>query len=104
MVLNGLSPQDVQVEVLMTRELSGREHEVPPLTSFGRGETVRVRDGREVAVEILQPTGERTATGEHLFALDHVPVWCGRMNCQLRVVPRHELLAHPYEMGLMRVS
>jgi starch phosphorylase len=103
-VLNGLRPEDVRVEVQISRELAGREVESPPLTSFGQDDAVCVRDGREVAVEVLHDTGERTPEGEHLFALDHVPVWCGRMSCQLRVVPKHELLAHPYEMGLMRSS
>jgi starch phosphorylase len=102
--LHGLAPEDVRVEVLITRELSNRAVEPPPLTSFGHNGAIRVRDGREVTVEVLRPTGERDAEGRHLFALDHVPTWCGRMNCQLRVVPQHPLLAHPYEMGLMRVS
>jgi len=103
-VLNGLRPEDLRVEVQMAHEPSGREFEVPPLTSFEQDPAVRVRAGQEFAVELLQPTGETTAAGEHLFALDYVPVWCGRMSCQLRVVPQHELLAHPYEMGLMRSS
>jgi starch phosphorylase len=102
--LRGLSPEDVRVEVMITRELVGRAIEHAPLNSFAGNGSTRIRDGREVDVHVLTATGERDAEGRHLFALDLVPGWCGRMSCQLRVVPRHPLLAHPYEMGLMRVS
>ncbi|MFO1377441.1 MAG: alpha-glucan family phosphorylase [Steroidobacteraceae bacterium] len=104
--LNGLAPDDVRVELVVSKEIGegASDSHAHRLTSFARNGGAVMHDGREVAIVALEPTGERDEEGRHLFALDHVPVWCGRMNCQLRVVPRHDLLAHPCEMGLMRVS
>ena len=40
-------------------------------------------------------------TGEHLFALDFAPEFFGRIEYRLRAFPHHELLTHPFEMGMM---
>ncbi len=100
--LNGLAPQDVRVELLVTRELPDGPFERPALSSFGSGrEGVHVRDGREAAIELFAPTGERSADGAHLFAIECTPPWCGRLSAAVRLVPFHPLLSHPYELGLM---
>ena len=101
--LNGLDPGDVRLELLLTRELPDGPHEPPALTSFGADAARHlVRDGREAAIELFRPTGERAADGAHLFASECTPPWCGRLGAAVRVVPYHELLSHPYELGLMR--
>ncbi len=101
--LNGLDPGDVRLELLLTRELPDGPHEPPALTSFGADAARHlVRDGREAAIELFRPTGERAADGAHLFASECTPPWCGRLGAVVRVVPYHELLSHPYELGLMR--
>ena len=101
--LNGLAPEDVRVELLLTRELPDGPFERPPLTSFtGSTERGPVREGREAAIELFAPTGERAADGAHLFAIECTPPWCAeRLSAEVRVVPYHELLSHPYELGLM---
>ncbi|MCC7486242.1 MAG: alpha-glucan family phosphorylase [Burkholderiales bacterium] len=79
--LNGLAPGDVAVELLLTRGL----HE--PLERRGRHELVA--------------TGTLDGGGEQRYALALKPELCGRLDYRIRVYPRHELLTHPFELGLM---
>jgi starch phosphorylase len=77
--LNGLAPQDVGVEVLLTRG---------------------VRDGSSVQhTHELQPKGDM-GNGEHRFALDLKPGLAGRLDYRIRLYPRHDQLTHPFELGL----
>lgn len=100
--LNGLAPQDARVELLLTRELPGEPHETPPLVSFPHEDArVRVRDGREVATDLFRPTGESEADGAAVYEIECTPPWCGRLSAEVRAVPYHALLAHPYQLGLM---
>jgi glycogen phosphorylase len=78
--LNGLLPGDVVVELLLTRL-----HEP--------GQT---RDRHEFAVR-----DTIAGTGEHRFTLELKPELCGKLDYRIRVYPRHELLTHPFELGLM---
>jgi glycogen phosphorylase len=101
--LNGLAPTDVRVELLLTREPPAGCHEPPALTSFRVVEgSPTIRDGHESAVECFEATGERDASGAHLYAIECTPPWCGRLGASVRIVPHHALLSHPYELGLMR--
>jgi starch phosphorylase len=78
--LNGLAPSDVRVELLLTRE----PRETPPLEHS----------------HDLVPSGTLDS-GEHRFALDLRPGLAGRLDYRIRIYPRHELLTHPFEMGLV---
>jgi len=80
--LNGLSPADVCVELLLTRAL----REAAPLSH-----------SHELAP--AEP-GEHGEHGEQRFRLDLKPGLAGRLDYHIRVYPRHELLTHPFEMGL----
>jgi glycogen phosphorylase len=79
--LNGLMPGDVVVELLLTRGL----HE--PADKRGRHE--------------FPATGTIDGTSEHRFRLELKPELCGRLDYRIRVYPRHDLLTHPFELGLM---
>ena len=77
--LNGLTPADVVVELILTRSV------------------------REAA--LLSHSHELTAVGdtdhgEQRFHIDLRPGLAGRLDYRIRVYPRHELLTHPFEMGL----
>jgi starch phosphorylase len=100
--LNGLQPSEARVELLLTREMPDGAHEPPLLTSFGGDERVRVRDGHLTAIELFQPTGEEEPDGSFVYAIECTPPWCGQLGAEVRAVPQHPLLAHPYEAGLMR--
>jgi starch phosphorylase len=79
--IDGLAPSDVVVELLLAREgLGSRE---------GRARHELVHDGT------------RTERGEHRFVLDLEPELCGRLDYRIRAYPCHELLTHPFELGLM---
>ena len=80
--LNGLLPQDIVVEVLMTR-LQGDP-----------------ADARLLRHEFVS-TGRVNGAGEHVFALDIAPELCGKLDYCIRAYPRPEALTHPFEMGLM---
>lgn len=101
--LGELRPDDVRVELLLTRTLPDGPHEPPALCSFGhRDDRVRVRDGHLSSVQTFAATGEREPDGAHVFAIECTPPWCGQLCAEVRAVPHHALLAHPYEVGLMR--
>jgi starch phosphorylase len=100
--LNGLRPADARVELLLTREMPDVRQDPPLLTSFGGDDRVRVRDGRLTAVELFAPTGEVEPDGSHVYAIECTPPWCGQLGAEVRAVPHHAMLAHPYEVGLMR--
>jgi len=80
--LNGLTPDDVVVELL----LSAPEHEHSPATP----QHFR-----------LLADGSTNEAGEHRFALSVAPEHCGRLDYRIRAYPWHPLLAHRFELGLM---
>jgi glycogen phosphorylase len=75
--LNGLAPEDLAVELLLERP------ETPPS---------RLR---------LAPQKALPETGEHLYELEFAPELSGRLEYRLRAYPANELLAHPFETGMM---
>jgi starch phosphorylase len=80
--LNGLRPDDVVVELVMSRGL--------------RDSDDRSRRHEFVAAEVLPQTHEQR------FTLDLKPELCGRLDYRIRMYPQHVLLTHPFELGLMR--
>jgi starch phosphorylase len=78
--LNGLSPADVCVELLLTR---------------GLRETPVVQHSHELAAE------GAPVEGEQRFRIDLRPGLAGRLDYRIRVFPRHELLTQPFELGLI---
>jgi starch phosphorylase len=51
---------------------------------------------------MLSATAELEADGAAVFALDAQPIECGQFETQIRIYPWHELLSHPFELGLMK--
>ena len=81
--LEGLKPEDVVVELLL-----GRQTDYDAL-----------RDNRRYRFEW---EGVVTEQGEHRFVLQITPEMCGKLEYRIRAYPWHELLTHPFEMGMMR--
>ena len=74
--LNGLATTDVRVELLLSREPRDQVH------------------SHELhAVGALD-------SGEHRFALELRPGLAGKLDYRIRIYPHHELLTHPFELGL----
>jgi glycogen phosphorylase len=78
--LNGLNPEDVAVELLVSR--AGEFDKVEPVRH------------RFVSKGV-------DATGEHRFTLELAPELCGKLDYRIRAYPWHEFLTHPFEPGLM---
>ena len=80
--LNGLAPEDVIVELLLgAPEYESTEQKPRPYRFAADGAV----DGG----------------GKQRFVLDLAPEVCGRLDYRIRAYPWHELLAHPFELGLM---
>ena len=94
--LNGLAPADVRVEFCAERLLPEADLEPPLLSSY----TQAPRDGLWSAA--FTATDEQDADGAVIFALDVEPPECGQFHTEVRIYPWHELLSHPYELGLMK--
>jgi glycogen phosphorylase len=75
--LNGLTPADLRVELLLERE--------------PREQIVHSHD--------LVPAGNADG-GEQKYALELRPGLSGKLDYRIRIYPRHELLTHPFELGL----
>jgi starch phosphorylase len=93
--LNGLGPADVRVEFVGRRILPQADRTPPPLCSFGAPEA------NGLWRSTLAPV-EEDERGETVFALDVEPQECGQFATEIRIYPWHELLSHPYELGLMK--
>lgn len=81
--LNGLQPEDVVVEILI-----GFNTNKEPLVS-----------ARHYRFECDGSMGDK---GEYLFYTELQPEQCGNLEYHIRVYPCHELLTHPFELGMMR--
>jgi starch phosphorylase len=77
--LSGLAPGDVCVELLLSRSLR---------------EALPVQHTHE-----LQAAGPMDG-GEQRFTLELKPGLSGKLDYRIRIYPRHELLTHPFELGL----
>ena len=80
--LNGLAPQDVIVELLL----------FAPDYESDKASPRRYRFAADGAVD---------SGGRQRFVLELAPEACGRIDYRIRAYPSHELLAHPFELGLM---
>lgn len=81
--LNGLTPDDVVVEVLL-----GFNTKKAALESVRRYR--------------FEATGVADEYGEILFVSELKPEQCGNLEYRIRVFPCHELLTHPFELGMMK--
>jgi starch phosphorylase len=79
--LNGLQASDVVIELLLGRD-------------------AREPAERAVRHEFVHD-GTRTEHDEHRFVLELAPELCGKLDYRIRAYPCHELLTHPFELGLM---
>jgi starch phosphorylase len=51
-------------------------------------------------VHVLAPAGTLPEGREQRYRLDLKPGLSGRLDYRIRIYPRHELLTHPFELGL----
>jgi starch phosphorylase len=100
--LNGLSPVDVCVDLLLSRKVYE-----PEITMSHRSSGSALRnlwqDNKVPTIE-YRLVAERplSENDKYLFSLSFQPEWCGELNYQIRVFPFHQLLVDAHEMGLMK--
>jgi starch phosphorylase len=80
--LGDLNPADVVVEMLLG--LSSKRNKLQSAQRYR-----------------FESTGTMTESGENIFALEVKPERCGKLEYRIRVYPYHELLTHPFELGMM---
>jgi len=78
-LLNGLEPADVRVELRMEDSAAG-------VNNRGR---------------FFVHANALGDNGEHRYVLDFTPESCGKFDYRIRVYPHHDLLTHRLETGLM---
>ena len=79
--LGNLAPDDIAIEMLMSRPSSNAKSKPP----------------RSLFLEYRGPGQD----GESIYAIELTPDVCGKINYRIRAYPHHELLTHPFEMGMM---
>jgi starch phosphorylase len=78
--LNGLTPEDITVELVFAR---------PNDHNPAKAKRYALRHERPLE------------NGEHLFVRELTPDQCGKIDYRIRAFPHHALLTHPFEMGMM---
>jgi glycogen phosphorylase len=81
--LDRLKPEDVALELLIAKQSGFEEDNQPKSYRF-------------------ESEGLSTEQGEQRFALELSPEVCGKLEYRIRLYPQHELLTHPFELGMMR--
>jgi starch phosphorylase len=81
--LNGLSPNDVVVQLLFGRPVDGDQPQKAQSYDF-------------------KDEGQIAGGTEHLYVLEFRPDLCGKIEYRVRIYPYHELLTHRFEMGMMK--
>ena len=102
--LNGLAAADLRIECVVNRELCS-DVTVPVQQYAERdhsGDGPRTVGDQHVYVQGLEPVGAPGPDGTQRYRAELRPPWCGALRFQVRAVPAHPDLSHPYELGLMR--
>lgn len=98
--LNGLEPEDVVVEALVSR-CDEREASAGVLGSRTRSAEGGADRRRPYDAQVQFTALPKLDSGGTRYLLEFEPEWCGRLSYQVRMYPYHELLTHPFELGLM---
>jgi starch phosphorylase len=101
--LNGLAPHDVLVECQVRRVLGSEL--VVPVQGYAENRRpeggVGYLEGRAVLLAPFAAAG-LDESGTCRYRLELQPPWAGTLEYEVRAIPFHPHLSHPYELGLMR--
>ena len=102
--LNGLSPEDLRIECVVHRDTCSQlTVPVKQYSEHGRSHDGVCHIGDEtVFVAPFTPAPGAGVNGECSYRLELAPPWCGGLRYEIRALPQHRRLTHPYETGLMR--
>jgi len=100
---DGLAADDIRIECVM-RRVTCSELTVP-VPQFARdtrvGDGIRYLGDDVINVVPFETMPDQGQTGSFRYELDCASPWCGALTYEIRAVPRHPHLSHPYDMGLM---
>ncbi|MDY6991749.1 MAG: alpha-glucan family phosphorylase, partial [Pseudomonadota bacterium] len=96
--LNQLAPEDVTVELLLTRQIFPMETLMS--TQNGNGDAHNLCQRNSVAYKFVPQ--KPIENGEYQYSLTLQPEWCGGLAFCIRAFPYHALLTDPHEMGMMK--
>ncbi len=101
--LNGLRPKDLRVECVLHRRLCSEL--TVPVEGYANNRRPQnglmyIGDDR-AAIWVFEPHEEQGGDVCR-YRLEFQSPWSGGLEYEIRVVPRHPALSHPYELGLMR--
>ena len=100
---SGLDTTDIRVECVL-RRVTCSELTVP-VPQYARdtrvGDGIRYLGEDVIAVVPLEPTTDTKLRGTWRYELDCTTPWCGALTYEIRAVPQHPHLSHPYDLGLM---
>ncbi len=100
--LSGLEPEDVTVELLLSRRAPLEDAFVPEgLTGGDVVENGMQLSDELIVAERFAPEELNPASGVCRYSLKLQPEWCGRLTYRIRAFPLHRGLTHPHETGLM---
>ncbi|MDM8559381.1 alpha-glucan family phosphorylase [Candidatus Parabeggiatoa sp. HSG14] len=97
--LNELQPNDITVELLLSRKIYHPEF---LRINQEKLQTLWNDEGTETVSYKLVPEHPLHDSGEYLYTLSLKPDLCGGLSYRIRVFPYHQLLSDSYEMGMMR--
>jgi len=99
--LNHLKPEDVAVELLLSRRIY--HPEVLVSSQIGHSEPHKMGPETQLGTASYKFNPEHSLdNGEYLYSLTFKPDFCGGLSYRIRIFPFHELLTDPHEMGMMR--
>ncbi len=96
--LSNLRPEDLVVELLLSRQVYHPEIVLPTKQDL---QSIWAENKDSTASYKFAPE-HHLDNGEHLYTLTFQPDLCGGLSYRIRVSPYHELLTNQYEMGMMR--
>jgi glycogen phosphorylase len=97
--LNDLQPNDVTVEVLLSRKIYH-----PEFLRVTQDELQNILNNAGISMVSYKFTPEHALhdSGEYLYSLTFKPDLCGGLSYRIRAFPFHDLLSNPHAMGMMR--
>jgi starch phosphorylase len=101
--LNGLAPHDVRVECVVHRGMCS-ELTLPVQRYAENGHALAGVTYIDDETVLMVPFEADSPNGEGVcrYRLELKPPWAGTLHYEIRAVPQHSKLTHPYELGLMR--
>ena len=97
--LNGLQPNGITVELLLSRKVYHPEILLPTQQEL---QNIWQSNQTNTVSYKFMPEQPLHDSGEYLYSLTFQPDLCGGLSYQIRVFPSHELLSDTHEMGMMR--